>query len=598
MKEFKRATHLAPHFAARATLLLCLLAAVLPTAGCFESKVVTSKVNPPASPKHPETMNGVFYALPRTVIKTDVPVVRTEKKPGEFAEFAPCFFPNDDPIESPSKTFSIKADQVKFDTTFVPDAGEVYMIKTTGGMFETRNLELTLTESGVFVKGTADVTNESIDIVTGTVKTGVGLIAKASTAGLLGLTDELPEDVAAAAFRKQRATCQETLVRKAEALRGDAAKAGVRNAAELNGRAANYKKTAGELQDGPSKSPNPTSQPSPTPTPTPGTAVTPGPTVSSPTGPCSSASNADTCEKFRRALDLYKQITILQERRGGALDLSSLNATVPADSLKLVLAELDAAIKGLKEGGFLGTEEKLTWNASFRVNPKDLAAGNIYYERPLMKLSKEDGVCAVLVNQGVQVDPRFKAGGSCKAGKEVRLKTALGEDGEGGPDAGALMADKIKAAQFRQSGDRGFYYRVPGRAIAFLVQEGDAAGQEVELGRAPLSIAQYGQVVSLPASTGGRKTKYTLELFESSGGLKNFVMGSSALVQQKNVSDLTDAVGTAIEAKGERNKAKAPADELQQLERQRKILEEKKKIRDLENELNNADEGGASPDQD
>jgi hypothetical protein len=215
-----------------------------------------------------------------------------------------------------------------------------------------------------------------------------------------------------------------------------------------------------------------------------------------------------------------------------------------------------------------------------------------------MKLSKEDGVCAVLVNQGVQVDPRFKAGGSCKAGKEVRLKTALGEDGEGGPDAGALMADKIKAAQFRQSGDRGFYYRVPGRAIAFLVQEGDAAGQEVELGRAPLSIAQYGQVVSLPASTGGRKTKYTLELFESSGGLKNFVMGSSALVQQKNVSDLTDAVGTAIEAKGERNKAKAPADELQQLERQRKILEEKKKIRDLENELNNADEGGASPDQD
>jgi hypothetical protein len=169
-------------------------------------------------------------------------------------------------------------------------------------------------------------------------------------------------------------------------------------------------------------------------------------------------------------------------------------------------------------------------------------------------------------------------------GQMIKLEMVLGEDGEGGA-GGSLFADKVRDSHLSQDGNRGFYYRIPGRAIAFLKQ-GPA-----ELGRAPLSIAQFGHVVSLPASTGGRKTKYTLELFEASGGLKNFSMGSSALIQQKNIDDLAGAATTLIEAKGERKKAKAPADELQQLERQRKILEEKKKIRELEDELNN----GANP---
>lgn len=512
MKELKRALiHLAPNFDMRrrrtALLLLSLLAAMLPAAGCFESKVITSKVNPPSNPGQSGKMNGVFYALPRTVIKADVPVVKTVKKKGEFVQFTPCFFPDEEFIAANETKFGIKADDVKFDTTFVPDSGEVYMIKTTGGMFETRNLELALTESGVFVKGSADVTNETIDLVTGSIKTGVGLLAKASSFGFLSPGN--PDTSAQTRLTEAQQQCQTVL--------------------------------------------------------------------NVPIDPAN----------FKKAFDLYTRIVELQTKRSSILELTLAPATIPADTLKLTLTELDAAIKQLKDSGFFGTEEKLTWNASFRVNPQDPPAGSPYYTRPLMKLSETKGVCAILVNQGVRVDGRFKAK-ECREGvREIRMKVALGEDGEGGPNAGGLMADKIRAAQLKQTGDRGFYYRVPGRAIAILVQDGETeAAAEVELGRAPLSIAQYGQVVSLPASTGGRKTKYTLELFESSGGLKNFVMGSSALIQQKNVTDLTDAIGTGIEAKGERNKAKAPADELQQLERQRKILEEKKKIRDLEGELN------------
>ena len=187
--------------------------------------------------------------------------------------------------------------------------------------------------------------------------------------------------------------------------------------------------------------------------------------------------------------------------------------------------------------------------------------------------------------------------GATSARRVSRSKDLVGSEPgrkrEGAP-GGTQFADVVNGADLKRNGDRGFYYRIPGRAIAFVVKERPKEKNTDELGRAPLSIAQFGEVVSLPASTGGRRTKYTLALYEASGGLKNFVMGSDSLVKQKNIDDLTGAASTAIEARGERKKAKAPADELQQLERQRKILEEKKKIRDLEKDLDT--EGpGTSP---
>lgn len=141
-------------------------------------------------------------------------------------------------------------------------------------------------------------------------------------------------------------------------------------------------------------------------------------------------------------------------------------------------------------------------------------------------------------------------------------------------------------AALNQNGKRGFYYRVPGRGVASLVFDGAVPD---ELARDMLSIAQFGETVSLPASTGGRRTKYSIELFEASGGLKNFIMGADALVKQANVKDLTDSAGTIVEAqtakKEARRKANLPPDELTELERKRKILEEKKKIQELEKAL-------------
>jgi hypothetical protein len=496
-------------------LAIPVFAATILLAGCFEGKIVTTKVVklPPNAPA--PKMNGVFYALPRTVVKVDVPVNRVDKSPGEFADFKKCFFPNDNFVATAETTeFSVVADKIKFDTTFTPDTQQVYMIKTNGGKFETKSLELALTESGVFVKASAESNNQAIDVVTGTIKSGVGLLAKASSLGVLSS----PGTVGANALTSAQTECETIL----------------------------------------------------------GHSVDP--------------------KKFENALTFFKKIEVLQNRRDAILDTVTPNATVPADTLKLTLDELDKTIKELKQSGFLGSKDTLTWNSSFRLNPSDPAKMSVQ----LFSISKDEGICQILApNQGVllsQIDPRFtrKNTPCANAAKAVSLELKTGEDGEGG-EGGDQMSDRVKDAKLKQEGDRGFYYRVPGRAIAFVYQEGAMAGSKNELGRAPLSIAQFGEVVSLPASAGGRKTKYSLDLYESSGGLKNFVMGSSALIEKGNVEDLTGAAGTAIDAAGERKKAKAPASELDQLKQQREILEEKKKIRDLQKALEGTGGEGSNP---
>jgi hypothetical protein len=549
-------------------LFVSLLAITLVTAGCFEGKIVTTKVEklPPNAPA--PKMNGVFYALPRTVVKVDVPVNRVEKTPGEFVEFTPCFFPNENFIASPSKEFGIAADKIKFDTTFIPDTQQVYMIKTNGGKFETKSLELALTESGVFVKASAETTNQAIDVLTSTIKSGVGLLAKASGLGILGSEAEsknrLNENL-----RNARLDCIKQLEKHKLADETDA---------KLKKR---DERVASRLKAAASPKPKPTPRATPT----------------FVLDPCGEGGDDSACdEKFQKALALFQQIATLQARRTAILDTATPNATVPADTLKLMLDELDKTIKDLKQSGFLGTKDTLTWTGSFRLNPIDPAKMSVQ----LFSILKDEGICAILApDQGVflsQLDPRFtrKNKPCSKPGKPVWLEMKKGEDGEGGP-GGSLLSDKVKDARLKQTGDRGLYYRVPGRAFAFIYQESAKARSKDELGRAPLSIAQFGEVVSLPASAGGRKTKYTLDLYESSGGLKNFVMGSSALIEKTNVEDLTGAAETAIEAKGERKKAKEPASELDQLKQQREILEEKKKIRDLQKALDETGAEGSSP---
>lgn len=605
-------------FFRRPVLLLCALLAALVLTGCFESKVVTTKV-PNGPLPNPAKMNGVFYALPRTVVKVDVPVVRVDKKPGKYQKFAECFFPDVPPnqiIQQNATEFGIDSDNVRFDTLPVPDSKEIYLIKTQGGRFETRNLELALTESGVFVKGKAENTNNTIDIVTGAIKTGAGILSKfIAPPGLA--------DAAEADFRDGLTGAQRMCFQKYEDVLTVALDQALMNAVITPGEA-EVADPSGALTDSQKRerakvllrdalfSSAQT-----------GEAARRRALIlsraSKRTGdPLNVANARDMLDKalkdigdFKDAKEVFDRIRLLEGQREQLLSPQPLAAPLPSDTLKMMLEELDKTIKNYKEAFFFGTKTPLTWNASFRLNPDNPGKMQI----DLFTLSEQYGVCSVLVNQGasdqgVPFDPRFlikkvcppgtpvckddqKVAVACN-GKKVWLEMDLGENGEGGA-GGATFAQTVRTAGFSQDGKRGFYYRIPGRAIAKLLLQGDSPGEKDEMGRTALSIAQFGETVSLPSSTGGRKTKYDLELYTSSGGMKNFIMGSEALIQKSNIDDLGEAASTLIDARAERKKAQAPADELDVLERRRKILEERKKIKDLESELEPPANPAANP---
>jgi hypothetical protein len=101
-----------------------------------------------------------------------------------------------------------------------------------------------------------------------------------------------------------------------------------------------------------------------------------------------------------------------------------------------------------------------------------------------------------------------------------------------------------------------------------------------------IPIAQFGVVAALPESTGGRKSAVTAELYGATGALKTVTISSDAAVDKSLISDAETAAGTTIDALAADKEAKAAsAVELAELEKKRKILEEKLKIQELEKQL-------------
>ncbi len=72
--------------------IVCLLMALSIVFASCTAKVVVTRVKPPQTGKPAPKLDGIIYALPRTVVKAEVTIVRTDKFAGEFALYAPIFF--------------------------------------------------------------------------------------------------------------------------------------------------------------------------------------------------------------------------------------------------------------------------------------------------------------------------------------------------------------------------------------------------------------------------------------------------------------------------------------------------------------------------
>ena len=231
---------------------------------------------------------------------------------------------------------------------------------------------MTLTESGVLVKASAEVTNDTIDIVTGTIKTGAGLIAQALPILLSEAAgDELDEEQ-----QKCRLLSVEKWVEELELER-----AGILGT-DTNG---------------------------------PPTSIDETKLAAEKRIPDMLRNKAKFKSGYAEAKRIVEQIKDFSDRRTSILaeqpSSTAQVATVNADSIRVVLEELAKTIKELKQNYFFGSESTITWNASFRLNP---SSGKMAID--LFTLSKEHGVCNVLVNQGTRLDPKFRIKKRCKGG--------------------------------------------------------------------------------------------------------------------------------------------------------------------------------------
>ena len=300
------------------------------------------------------------------------------------------------------------------------------------------------------------------------------------------------------------------------------------------------------------------------------------------------ADSATNREEFRQAKKVYEQIKDLQETRANLLSVSNVSGN--AEAIQLQLKELDAQLGKLTQH-FFGTKKQEEWIGTFDfVPPKINLIGTPTRPREtdLLNFSEKHGVCslnpdvsgpAADFNVKPCLDPQFENDFT------LRLQVLRGRKGRDEDQPSTVIGN----ASLAQTSKRGFYYRIPADALAKVVKVKPGGAIE-EATRQGVSIAQYGETVSLPSSSGGRRTKYSLTLSESTGALKNFTLGSDALIEKSMVEKAGGIATSLIDAKKAQEAAEATAqqnasDELKQLTRRRQILEEMVKIKKAEADL-------------
>ena len=72
------------------------------------------------------TLQGFYYALPRTVLIVDVTVVKTTETPGPYAQYAEKFLGLEDVITDKAQTYEIR--EVSISQYAEPDPAEYYFV--------------------------------------------------------------------------------------------------------------------------------------------------------------------------------------------------------------------------------------------------------------------------------------------------------------------------------------------------------------------------------------------------------------------------------------------------------------------------------------
>jgi hypothetical protein len=576
-----------------------LFAAMMSTA-CFKSKIVAKRVptGPPAPVSKELKVNGVTYALPRTVVKISIPVKMTVESPGELEMFAPCFFSEEvasQRITAAGKSLSIEP--ATFSSRGEPDPNQHFIVKTKGGYFEHKSMLLEYTPEGVLTKAEAESKDESLEFAIATAKTIISIGAKAATPAAFA-ADNTPQQICRAAIAADQARSVANLAdeletaflpagaeadnakteaqlafasaedaRRAttEARARAAADAAIAHARSAETHTRNAANTAGAI---PEKD----------------AAKAGGERLKEVLSGVSDLGNGNApttkfLNDYEKAVEVSDTIKLLKEQReklaSGQVSTAT-PGTMSADTLKLMLKETDDTIEAYQNSYFLGITKEKNWTGAFEFTPPTITPG-VALPAPasgtFFWFDENKGLCEgpAAVALGIKIPKKFKqeAGCAMPAGTTVSVRVERNTDHD-------TFLTNLNSAHMNDEArdrDRGFYYRVPAKAVAIL-QSG-----ATELSRDDLVVAQYGIVASLPASSSGRTTQYAIVLDESTGALQNFKLASDGLLQKSILDDAATSANAIIDAKKARDKKKADeADELTKKKRELELLKTQNEI--------------------
>lgn len=510
-------------------------------------KIVVTRV-PPDGLVAP--MEGVYYALPRTVLKVEQPIERASQRPGRFKAFVPVFFPklaaSGDYVQEEKVTFSVgKASISSFGE---PDPEQVFYVKTVDNGPVDLTGSLDYTEQGSVSGVSAQADNATGDIVMSVIGTSAGLAAKAFGA-------------ANATAAKSACGCKE------ETKQGKGGKltvlkriCGFRGRIDQDRLAATYCRLESGMKE------------------------------------AIDTAAAKDDPSFELALEAYSEIYAMQAER------SNLRQTPQSLSLAAALKDFDASIAAALAEGFKGSEKKESWTYTAELRDLRLDA-----DLPLMRVHEGKGICFEAPLPAAESPPRSfclesescscdegairaalqglaTAQGSSEARRELedKIRSLPNTLGAAKPLRARLALNPPRGQLFQilrsaaQTGERGLHYRIPATTDLTL-----SLGPIV-VSRSKQMIAQLGVTASLPATTGGRTTAYTLKLYEATGALMSFSVTSKAVLQKGTA----DALGASLTSVAAANRA--ASDELSSLDHLSKVMAAKKAIYQDCKELNQA----------
>ena len=278
-------------------------------------------------------------------------------------------------------------------------------------------------------------------------------------------------------------------------------------------------------------------------------------------------------KKYARDIREYMELT--RRLREGSVPIGP--------QLEFVVKERDRILAERTRALFTEQAQEATWTGTFYVRPaalstSQLEAGTAPTPVVLFSLDPGAGICAFSEGAelaGLRPPARFLA--VKRDCNDVRLEFELTPKDQ---FAQVFSRHFVQSEAGNSTRGSGYRFRVPARTrVELVVSEGPDKAKHT--GRWYVMVAQFGALGIFPADLGGKTVAFDTQFYEASGALKSFKLTSQPLLTKGVVEAVSTSTNALFDARNKQLEAASKAaDELTQLERRRKLLEERKKIRE------------------